>query len=71
MPPNGIDEPIKNLDEAVRELYAEVEDAPELEGSEEERLQMAMDRLSKMTSTLSNVMKKLAETQTAITQKLK
>jgi hypothetical protein len=35
------------------------------------RLQMAMDRMSKMMSTLSNLLKKASETSTAITQNLK
>jgi putative addiction module CopG family antidote len=35
------------------------------------RLQMAMDRLSKMMSTLSNAMKKISGTDEAITQNLK
>lgn len=41
--------------------------------SEEEslRLQMAMDRISKLTSTLSNIMKKVDETAQTITQNLK
>ncbi|MBK9064698.1 MAG: hypothetical protein IPL89_16120 [Acidobacteria bacterium] len=35
------------------------------------RLQMAMDRLSKMMSTLSNLMKKMSTTQDAIIQNMK
>jgi len=35
------------------------------------RLQMAMDRLSKMMSTLSNVLQKIEETQAGITQNIK
>jgi hypothetical protein len=35
------------------------------------RLQMAMDRLSKVMSTLSNLVKKASETQNQITQNLK
>ena len=35
------------------------------------RLQMAMDRLSKMMSTLSNLLKKLSDTSTSIVQNLK
>ncbi len=35
------------------------------------RLQMAMDRRSKMMSTLSNIMKKISDTAEAITQNLK
>jgi hypothetical protein len=35
------------------------------------RLQMAMDRLSKMISTLSNILKKISDTAESITQNLK
>jgi hypothetical protein len=35
------------------------------------RLQMAMDRYSKMMSTLSNLMKKMSETSESITANLK
>lgn len=35
------------------------------------RLQMAMDRLSKLMSTLSNILKKTSDTANAITQNLK
>jgi hypothetical protein len=35
------------------------------------RLQMAMDRMSKMMSTLSNLLKKISDTANAMTQNLK
>ena len=35
------------------------------------RLQMAMDRLSKMMSTLSNLLKKISDTSSEITQNIK
>lgn len=35
------------------------------------RLQMAMDRLSKMMETLSNILKKIADTQQAVVQNMK
>ena len=35
------------------------------------RLQMAMDRRSKLMSTLGNILKKMAETSSAIVQNLK
>jgi hypothetical protein len=35
------------------------------------RLQMAMDRLSKLMSTLSNLLKKASETASGITQNIK
>ncbi len=43
----------------------------ELGEMESLRLQMAMDRLSKMMSTLSNMLKRISDTQNAITQNLK
>ncbi|HEX8031447.1 MAG TPA: hypothetical protein VF491_23420 [Vicinamibacterales bacterium] len=43
----------------------------ELGEMESLRLQMAMDRMSKMTSMLSNVMKKISDTAQSITQNLK
>ena len=35
------------------------------------QLQMAMDRLSKAMSTLSNVLKKISDTQSGITNNIK
>ena len=43
----------------------------ELGEMEQLRLQMVMDRISKMMSTLSNILKKLADTQSAIAQNLR
>ena len=43
----------------------------EMGETESLRLQMAMDRLSEMMSTLSNVLQKIDETQAAITQNIK
>lgn len=43
----------------------------DLTEAESLRLQMAMDRLSKMTETLSNILKKIDDTAQSITQNLK
>jgi hypothetical protein len=43
----------------------------EMEKTESLRLQMDMDRLSKMMSTLSNLLKKINDTSQSITQNLK
>lgn len=43
----------------------------ELGETEQLRLQAAMDRLSKFEQTLSNILKKMSDTQNAITQNLK
>ena len=42
-----------------------------LTAEEQVRLQMSMDRLSKLMSTLSNLLKSISETQTAIVQNMK
>ena len=43
----------------------------ELSGLESLRLQMAMHRLSRLTSTLSNVLRKASETAQTVTQNIK
>ena len=43
----------------------------ELGEMESLRLQMAMDRMSKMMSTLSNLLKKMSDTASQITQNMK
>jgi len=50
---------------------AELLEKSELSEMEQLRLQMAMDRLAKMMSTLSNILKKMADTAGQITQNLK
>jgi hypothetical protein len=50
---------------------AELLEKDELSEMDQLRLQMAMDRLSKMMSTLSNILKKMADTASQITQNLK
>jgi hypothetical protein len=57
----------------VATLYAkQLDDSlSELSEMDQLRLQMAMDRLSKMMSTLSNILKKMSDTASQITQNLK
>jgi hypothetical protein len=57
----------------VATLYAKqlIDSLSELSEMDQLRLQMAMDRLSKMMSTLSNILKKLSDTASQITQNLK
>lgn len=57
----------RQLDAARNDLDA----MNEMSEMESLRLQMAMDRMSKMMSTLSNLLKKLSGTSAAITQNLK
>lgn len=66
--------PIKN----VRALYAikdelknKLDSMSEMGEMESLRLQMAMDRLSKFMSTLSNILKKIGNTQSSIVANLK
>jgi chromosome segregation ATPase len=59
------------LDQAIDEVKAELDSLSELGETESLRLQMAMDRMSKLMSTLSNILKKISETSGQITQNLK
>lgn len=66
--------PIKNVCVlyAIRdELRNKLDSMSEMGEMESLRLQMAMDRLSKFMSTLSNVLKKIADTQSSIVANLK
>lgn len=54
--------------DAVRNRLDSLSELGEMESL---RLQMAMDRMSKMMSTLSNLLKKISETAQEITQNLK
>jgi len=56
----------------VEKLSGQLEDdLSEMGELESLRLQMMMDRVSKMMTTLSNLLKKMQDTQEAITQNLK
>jgi hypothetical protein len=52
-------------------IRSKLDSLSEMGEMESLRLQMAMDRLSKMMSTLSNILHKVSETQAAITPNLK
>lgn len=54
--------------EATREKLDQLSEMGEMESL---RLQMAMDRMSKMMSTLSNIQKKMHDTAAAIIRNLK
>ena len=62
---------VRQLDTALDAIKSRLDSLSELGEMESLRLQMAMDRLSKMMTTLSNVMKKISDTDQAITQNLK
>ncbi|QNA44717.1 hypothetical protein [Lacibacter sediminis] len=59
------------IDKLLVEMNQKKDNMSEMGEMESLRLQMAMDRMSKMMSTLSNLMKKISETQSSITQNLK
>ena len=56
---------------AIEDLEHNLDSLSEMGEMESLRLQMAMDRLSKMMSTLSNLLKKLSETAQGISQNIK
>lgn len=58
--------------EAAKEtVKANLDSMSEMGEMESLRLQMAMDRLSKMMNTLSNILKKMADTSSSIIQNIK
>jgi len=61
----------KEMDVLATSLKDELNSMSEMGEMESLRLQMAMDRLSKLMSTISNLLKKASDTQNSITQNLK
>jgi|SRR5688572_29866225 len=61
----------KDIDNAKETIKNKLDSMSEMGEMESLRLQMAMDRLSKMMSTLSNLLKKASETASGITQNIK
>ena len=61
----------KDMDNAKEIVKNKLDSMSEMGEMESMRLQMAMDRLSKMMSTLSNLLKKISDTASAITQNIK
>lgn len=59
------------LDAAIDKAKSDLDSMGEMGEMESLRLQMAMDRMSKMMSTLSNLLKKASETQQGIVQNIK
>ena len=59
------------LDTMVDTMKSDLDSMSEMGEMESLRLQMAMDRMSKMMSTLSNLLKKISDAQNSITQNLK
>jgi hypothetical protein len=61
----------EELDNTIDKFKNDLDSMSEMGEMESLRLQMAMDRMSKMMSTLSNLLKKISDTQNSITQNLK
>lgn len=59
------------LDASIDQMQSDLDSLSEMGEMESLRLQMAMDRISKMMTTLSNIMKKASETQSSIIQNVK
>ena len=59
------------VQDAMEEIKSDLDAMSEMGEMESLRLQMAMDRMSKMMSTLSNLLKKISDTAESITQNLK
>jgi hypothetical protein len=59
------------IDSAIDKAKSDLDSMSEMGETESLRLQMAMDRMSKMMSTLSNLLKKESDTAEGITANLK
>lgn len=59
------------LDASIDQIKNDLDSMSEMGEMESLRLQMAMDRMSKMMSTLSNLLKKISDTQNSIVQNIK
>ena len=59
------------LQASIDRLKADLDSMSEMGETESLRMQMAMDRMSKLMSTLSNLLKKASDTQQSITQNIK
>jgi replicative DNA helicase len=64
-------ESLMNQLDGLAEALNSVDSSSELSELESLRLQMAMDRVSKMMQTVSNIMKRISDTESTITQNLK
>lgn len=68
---DATDKTVAELDKMLADTKASLDSMSEMGEMESLRLQMAMDRLSKMMSTLSNLLKKISDTASQIAQNLK
>ncbi len=67
----GTNFPKADLDALIDQVKRDLDSMSEMGEMESLRLQMAMDRMNKMMSTLSNILKKISDTAQTITQNLK
>ena len=61
----------KEVNDSIEAIKKDLDSMSEMGETESLRLQMAMDRMSKMLSTLSNLLKKMSDTADGIVQNLK
>jgi hypothetical protein len=61
----------QDIDNQIDQIKNDLDSMSEMGEMESLRLQMAMDRMSKMMQTLSNLSKKMSDTNATITQNLK
>lgn len=61
----------QQLDAELDQIKNDIASMSEMSEMESLRLQMAMDRMSRMMSTLSNILKKISDTSSQIVQNLK
>lgn len=61
----------QEIDNLTASMKNDLDKMSDMGESESLRLQMAMDRLSKMMNTLSNILKKISDTSQSITQNMK
>ena len=61
----------KQIDAEAEALLGKLDSMSEIGEMESLRLQMAMDRMSKMMSTLSNLLKKMSDTSSQLIQNIK
>lgn len=62
---------METMSDVITSLRADIDSMSEMGEMESLRLQMAMDRLSKLMSTLSNILKKMSDTSESIVRNLK
>lgn len=68
---DGTDAVVTKIDDQIDKVKADLDSMSEMGETESLRLQMAMDRLSKAMTAISNLLKKHADTAQSIVQNLK